>query len=53
MEDEDNPPVRYDEQGRPLFSYNVPGGPLPADLPRVRVPKLAEFERGSAKDTNR
>ena len=53
MADEDNPPVRYDEQGRPLFAFNVPGGPYPKQMPKVRVPKQAEFERGAAKDTNR
>jgi hypothetical protein len=38
------------ERGTPLRAYNIPGGPYPSDLPPVRVPRTAEYERGSAQD---
>jgi hypothetical protein len=55
MADEpNNPPVRINAAtGRPLYSYHIPGGPLPVNMPKVYLPRMAEFERGSAKDHNR
>jgi hypothetical protein len=36
--------------GTPLRAYNIPGGPYPKNLPSVRIPKMSEYERGSAQD---
>jgi hypothetical protein len=47
---DDRPYVRHDEIGRPLYSYNIPGGPYPKNLRPARVPKRSEYERGSAED---
>jgi hypothetical protein len=45
--------VRYDENGLPLRRFMIPGGPMPRDMPRVRIPRRATIERGGPKDFNR
>ncbi len=38
------------EWGTPMYSYNIPGGPYPKNLPSVRIPKKSDYERGSTED---
>jgi hypothetical protein len=40
--------VQFDEESRPVFSFSVPGGPR--NVPKVVVPKVGPYERGSAQD---
>jgi hypothetical protein len=49
-EHDPNAPPRIDERGVPLYSRMIPGGLPPNQRPPVRVPKRAEYERGSAQD---